>query len=262
MNANVETIFAPQIVLGLSPAVYQPGRVPKKTLVEQAASQTVDATLITRAVAHATVQAVLRADNLKIPNYVDEHRRIDDIAVFHVELSDAASSADTRRLVELLHRSMPRPLILFISSPRDGESVSLALTHTNLSDSDRATSVIEQSLVVPLKSIASGALRIDGLNRTDLWALYRDLIRVVATEGRPASASLTANEALHLRGRLTALNGELAVVVRDAKKERSHAGRIRLNNEAKVLRQHIEEAEGALYSPTSAQRPKALTTNR
>lgn len=249
MNASVETIFAPQIVLGLSPTVYQPGRVPKKTLVEQAASQPVDATLITRAVARATVQAVLRADNLKIPNYVDEQRRIDDIAVFHVELSDAASSADTRRLVELLHRSMPRPLILFISSPRDGESVSLALTHTNLSDSDRATSVIEQSLVVPLKSIASGALRIDGLNRTDLWALYRDLVRVVAADGHPASASLSTDEALALRGRLTALRSELEFVVREAKKEKSHAGRIRLNSKARDLRQQIETVACSLYSP-------------
>ncbi|CCQ15627.1 putative uncharacterized protein [Rhodococcus sp. AW25M09] len=255
MNASDVTAFAPQIVLGLSSAVHQPGRIPKKTLVEQAASQMVDASLITRAVARATVEAVLRVDNLKIPAYVDEQRRIDDIAVIHVELSESALSADLTRLVELLHRSMPRPLILFISSPRDGESISLALTHPNLGDFDRATSVVDQSVVVRLKSIAPGALRIDNLNRTDLWALYRDLVRVVAAEGRPASAALSANEALHLRGRLTALNAELAVVVRDAKKERSHAGRIRLNNEAKVLRQNIEDAEGALYSPTSAQTP-------
>ncbi|MCZ4080301.1 DUF4391 domain-containing protein [Rhodococcus sp. H36-A4] len=253
MNAGEVTAFAPQIVLGLSPSVHQPGRVPKKMLVEQAASQPVDAALITRAVARATVQAVLRADNLKIPAYVDEQRRIDDIAVFHVELSDSASSADTTRLLELLHRSMPRPLILFLSSPRDGESVSLALTHTNLGDPERATSVIDQSVVVPLTSIAPGGLRIDNLNRTDLWSLYRDLVRVAAANGHPASPSLSTDEALDLRGRLTVLNAELTVVARDAKKEKSHAGRIRLNTEARELRQKIETVAGSLYSPASPQ---------
>ena len=84
----------PQVVLGLPASVHQPGRLPKKTLVEQAASQTADSALITRAVSGASVEAVLRADNLKVPSYVDEQRRVDDIAVFHVALSDAASPAD------------------------------------------------------------------------------------------------------------------------------------------------------------------------
>lgn len=253
MSVSDATPFAPQVVLGLPASVRQPRRIPKKTLVEQAASQTADSALITRAVAGASVQAVLRADNLKVPAYVDEQRRVDDIAVFHLELSDSASPADVTRLVELLHRSMPRPLILFLSSPRDGESISLALTHLNLSDPDRATSVIDQSVVVPLKSITRGGLRIDNLNRTDLWALYRDLVRVAAADGRPASASLSTDEALDLRGRLAALNAELAVVARDAKKEKSQAGRIRLNTTARELRQQIEVVAGSLYGPTSPQ---------
>ncbi len=199
--------------------MHQPGRLPKKTLVEQAASQTVDSALITRAVSVRQSRPVLRPDNLKVPSYVDEQRRVDDIAVFRVALTDAAPPADMTRLVELLHRSMPRPLILFLSSPRDGELISLALTHINLGDPDRATSVIDQSVVVPLKTIAPGALRVDNLNRTDLWALYRDLVRVAAADGQPASPSLSTEDALDLRGRLAALNAELTVVARDAKGE-------------------------------------------
>lgn len=255
MSVNEAPALAPQVVLGLPASVHQPGRLPKKTLVEQAASQTVDSALITRAVSGASVEAVLRADNLKVPSYVDEQRRVDDIAVFHVALSDAASPADMTRLVELLHRSMPRPLILFLNSPRVGASISLALTHINLSDPDRATSVIEQSIVVPLQRVPRDALRIDNLNRTDLWALYRDLVRVAAADGQPASPSLSTEEALDLRGRLAALNAELALVSRDAKREKSHAGRIRLNTKARELRQQIETVAGSLYSPTSPQRP-------
>lgn len=251
MSDSEATTFAPEVVLGLSPCVHQPGRIPKKTLVEQAASNSTDASLITRAVARASVQAVLRADNTKVPPYDDEQKRVDDIAVMHLECSDEASSGDMTRLVELVHRSMPRPLILFISSPRDGELISLALTHTNLSDPDRATSVIDRSLVLPLNNIEAGALRIEKLNRTDLWALYRDLVRVAAADGHPASKSLTAEEALDLRGRLTALNAELAAVARDARKEKSHGGRIGLNTRAKELRLQIKTVASFLYGPSS-----------
>ena len=105
------------------------------------------------------------------------------------------------------------------------------------------------------RRVPRDALRIDNLNRTDLWALYRDLVRVAAADGQPASPSLSTEDALDLRGRLAALNAELTVVARDAKREKSHAGRIRLNTKARELRQQIETVAGSLYSPTSPQRP-------
>jgi hypothetical protein len=243
--------FEPHVVLGLPAAVHQPGRIPKKALIEQAASQPTDAALITRTIASTSVEAVLRAENVKVPSYADDQRRIHDIAVFRVVLSEAASSGDMTRLVELLHRSMPRPLILFLTSPRDGELLSLALTHINLGDPDRAASVIDRSVVVPLTSIIPGALRLDKLNRSDLWTLYRDLIRVAAANGHPASASLSAEEVLELRGQLAFLESELAVVTRNAKREKSQAGRISLNTRARNLRQQIETVAGSLYSPAA-----------
>ena len=249
---SAEVTYEPQIVLGLPASVQRAGRIPKKTLVKQAASQTTDAALIARAIASASVEAVLRADNVKIPAYVDDLRRVDDIAIFHVVLTDTASPGDVTRLVELLHRSMPRPLILFLASPRDGDLLSLALTHVNLGDPDRATSVVDRSVVVPLIGITPGALRLANLNRSDLWKLYRDLVRVAATDGHPASAALTAEAALQLRGQLAALRSELAVVTRDAKREKSQAGRIRLNTRARSLRQQIEAVAGSLFGTAPA----------
>lgn len=245
--------FDPGVMLGLPASVHQRGRIHKKLLVEQAASQASDAALITRIVRRASVEAVLRPENVKVPRYVDDQRCIDDIAVLHVELSDTASPADMMKLVELLHRSMPRPLILFLTSPREGDLLSLALTHLNVGDPDRATSVIDRSVVVPVATFAPGALSLDSLNRTDLWALYRDLVRVAAADGRPASASLSAEDVLDLRGELAALQGDLAAVTRHAQREKSQAGRIRLNMRARELRGRIESVARSLYSPTSPQ---------
>jgi hypothetical protein len=232
--------------------MYQPGRIPKKALIAQAAPQTTDAALITRTVASASVEAVLRAANVKIPAYADERRQVDDIAVVRIVLSEAASSGDVARLVELLHRSMPRPLILFLASPRHGDLLSLALTHINLSDPERATSVIDSSVVVPLTDVVPGALRLDRLNRGDLWTLYRDLVRVAAADGHPASTALSTEEALELRGRLASLESELAGVTRDAKREKSQAGRISLNTRARSLRQQIATVSASLYTLASS----------
>jgi len=231
--------------------MYQPGRIPKKALTAQAASQTTDAALITRTVASASVEAVLRAENVKIPAYADEQRRVDDIAVIRVVLSEAATSGNVTRLIELLHRSMPRPLVLFLASPYHADLLSLALTHINLGDAERATSVIDSSVVVPLANVVPGALKLDKLNRSDLWTLYRDLVRVAAADGRPATASLSAEEVLELRGQLTALEAELAVVTRDAKREKSQAGRISLNTRARSLRQQVQAVASSLYSTAS-----------
>jgi hypothetical protein len=251
--------FEPRAVLGLAASRHQPGRIPKKALIAQAASQTTDAALITRTVTNASVEAVLRAENVKIPAYADEHRRIDDIAVVRIVLSEAASSGDVTRLVELVHRSMPRPVILFLDSPRLGNLLSLALTHINLSDPERATSVIDSSVVVPLTDVVPGALRLDRLNRRDLWTLYRDLVRVAAADGQPGSTALSTEQALELRGRLAALESELAGVTRDAKREKSQAGRINLNIRARSLRQQIDSVTGSLYARP---RPIDVTTDQ
>jgi hypothetical protein len=245
-SENEDPSLTPAAVLGLPSEAPQMTRIHKKTLIEQAASQPADAALITRVVSSAWLVAVLHTENVKISAYVDEQRRVDDIAVLQVELHATASSGDVARLIELLHRSMPRPLVLFVFGTREGSVLSLALTHLNLGDPDRATSVVDQSLVVPLNGIPVGALRLDALNRSDLWALYRDLVRVAAAGGHPASAALSAEAALDLRARLTSLETELAAVVREAKREKSQAGRINLNTRARELRLQIEHLADAL----------------
>jgi hypothetical protein len=245
-------LAAPAVVLGLPRSAQQASRLPKKTLIEQAASQPADAALISRTISTASVVTVLRPQNVMIPAYVDDQRRVEDIAVFQVDLTESASPGDVTRLVELLHRSMPRPLVLFLSCSPEGTLLSLALTHISLADPDRATSVVDRSVVVPLEGIPVGALRLEALNRTDLWTLYRDIVRVSAAGGRPASVGLSAEQALDLRVRLTSLRAELDSVARAAKREKSQSGRINLNIRARELRQQIEDVAGSLYSPASA----------
>lgn len=233
-------------ILGLPDTAKVGQRLTKKLLTVQFEASRADARLITRVVSSAEVVAILRPETIQVAPYSDDERTVVDVAVLEVTLAEEVSSPDRARLAELLHRSMPRPVAAFLRTP-DGDMVlSLALSRPSKTEPERST--IEASVQVSLDDIAADALHISRLNRTDVWALYRDLVRVAAAEGRPGSAAMTAEEAVVLRRRLTDLESELAAVVRGAKREKNQQRKIELNAHGRDLRSQIERVQGSLYS--------------
>jgi hypothetical protein len=142
---------------------------------------------------------------------------------------------------------MARPVILFVTSPKGGDWISLALTHVSVNNADR--SVIDARVLASLDQIVPGSLRFKVLDRADLATLYRDLTRVVAADGQPTVPGLTAERIIQMRSQLMALEAELATTVRAAQSERSQPGRIALNTRARELRDQIQTVGAALYSP-------------
>lgn len=206
-----------------------------------------EARLIGTAVDTAKVAAILRPETIQVLPFRDERRQVVDIPVFYVTLAEGVSGADRVRLLDLLHRGIPRPLIVFLCGPDGTEMLSLALTHVNRADSEQRTSVIEAAIAVPLAHVAESALHVVSLSRADMWALYQDMARVMATCGNPARTSLTAEEAIAAHHWLTRLEGDLAAVVRKAKREMNHQRRIDLNARGRELRSEIERARVQLY---------------
>ncbi|RAO52735.1 hypothetical protein LUPAC06_05596 [Micromonospora saelicesensis] len=237
-------------LLGLPETARQQHRITKKMLAAQFEDQApADARLITKTVASVQLVGILRPETIQVPSYRDTERSVVDVPVLEVVLADKTSAADCTRVTQLVHRSMAKPLVLFVH-PSDGTTtLSLALSHVSRTDPTRSTSVIDAHVVVPAMQIEPGALHLDRLDRTDMWALYRDLVRTGAADGRPASAALEAAEAIALRRRLTDLETELATVVRDVKQAKSQQRRIELNTQARTLRAQIEGVRNALYSP-------------
>jgi hypothetical protein len=237
-------------------------RVTKKLLASPFADTTpADARLIARAVASAKIAGILRPETIQVPAFRDKHRQVVDVAVLDVTLAEKASNAERGRLLDLLHRGMARPLVVFLRGRDDGVLLSLALTHVNRTDPDQTTSVIEAAIAVSLADVVPGSLRLANLSRTNMWALYQDLVRVAATGGHRDRVTLTAEEAITLRHRLTTLESELAIVVRDAKREKNQQGRITLNTRGRQLRSEIEQVRTSLYSadkpePTVESRPE------
>lgn len=237
-------------MLGLPEKARMRQRLTKKEIVLQyEGASPVDARLLTRCIASATIVGVLRPESVGVPSFQDAQRRVDFIPVLDVDLVERTRPADRTRVAELLHRSMPRPSILAFHVPDSETLLSVALTRLSKVDGGQETSVIEASLLVRLDGIAPAVLNIHRLNQTDLWALYRDVVRTAASDGRPASAALTASDAIALRRRLAGLEAELEALGRDAKRERSQQRRIDLNIQGRQLRTEIAIVHGSLFSP-------------
>jgi Domain of unknown function (DUF4391) len=235
-------------LLGLPDSASQDHRVTKKLLTEQFEERSpADARLISKGLATARLVAIMRPETIQVPRYVDDERTVSDIPVIDAALTDKTTAGDRTRVAELIHRSMARPVVLLARMPDETTQLSLALSHISRTDPTRSTSVIDAHLMVAITEIEPGALRIGRLDRTDMWALYRDLVRVTAAGGRPIGVALQASEAVALRRRLIDLEAELASVVRNARQTKSQQARIDFNTSARSLRTQISQAREALY---------------
>jgi hypothetical protein len=236
-------------LLALPAEARQDHRITKKMLAEQFTQRApADARLIGKAVATARLTGMLRPETIQVPQYRDNERSVVDVPVIETALVAKASAADRTRVAELIHRSMAKPVVLFLRLSDDTILLSLALSHVSRTDPSRTTSVLDAHLLVPAAQIAPGALRLDRLDRSDMWALYRDLVRLAATNGRPASVALQAADAVALRRRLGTLEEELAAVIRGARAAKGQQARIDLNTRAQSLRTLITGAREGLYS--------------
>ena len=109
--------------LGLPPAALVERRVPKKLLLENGAPTTSDRRLIAEGVDSIVWVAALKPATVGIPAFVDEVREYLEIAVISVIVRNAAKPA---RLTNLVHRSIPYPVLLILS---DGRQVGLSAVH-------------------------------------------------------------------------------------------------------------------------------------
>ena len=112
--------FAPVIdALGIPPNALVEQRVPKKLLLEHGAPTAADKRQIQDGIEEIVWVAALKPTNIGVPAFEDVVRQYLEIAVLTVELRPAARPP---RLIELIHRAIPYPLVLVTGH---GESVTL-----------------------------------------------------------------------------------------------------------------------------------------
>lgn len=227
-------------------------RVPKKLMLENGAPTTADKRIINDGVEELFWLAALKPTTIGVPEYRDEVRDYLEIAVLRLTLRPGSR---TTRLVELVHRAIPYPLLLLTEQ---GERPALSAAHKRWSQGEVDKTVLEGDVVVAEWNaehdgeswpVFLDVLALGKQPRTTLHALYQGWIDTLQAlqAARVTGAFAVAANAEHAAGRRRALqecarlDGEIARLRATAAKEKQVARRVELNLELK----RVEAARAA-----------------
>lgn len=246
---NCDTLFE-ALILPASSRVNQ--RVPKKLLLENGAPTAADKRIINEGIEELQWLAALKPTSIGVPEYQDEKREYLEIAVLRVTLRAAAKAT---RLVELVHRAIPYPLLLLAEQ---GQQNGLSAVHKRWSQGESGKTVLEGGVVaVDWDSVQDDGLSTSFLTalalgkqpRATLYALYQGWIdallalqaaRLTGTYA-PATTPGQADKRHHALQECARLDVEIARLRATAAKEKQMSRRVELNLELK----RVEAARAA-----------------
>jgi hypothetical protein len=227
-------------------------RVPKKLLLENGAPTATDKRIIGDGIEELLWLAALKPTTIGVPEYRDEVREYLEIAVLRLILRVAAKAT---RLVELVHRAVPYPLLLLTEQD---ERFGISAVHKRWSQGERGKTVLEGDVVAAEWDTEHDgerwpafrdALALGKQPRTTLHALYQGWIDTLLAlqAARVTGAFALAANAEQAAARwdalqeCTRLDVEIARLRATAAKEKQMARRVELNLELK----RVEAAQAA-----------------
>jgi len=243
--------------LALPPDARLDQRVPKKLLLEQGAPTAADKRHLQDGIEEMIWVAVLKPTTIGVPVFRDDVREYLEIAVLSVELRPVAKPP---RLIELIHRAVPYPVVLVTAH---GDTASLSLAQKRWSQGETGKVVIEDvRRTAPFQPDAPTAeeaaflasLALASQSARDLYTVYQGwLDRVAALEAAQITGTFappeSADRATVLRDGLDAhaqLQRDLTVLRAKAAKEKQINRRVELNLEIKRLEARLATTVKAL----------------
>ena len=231
-------------------------RVPKKLLVEQGAPTAADKRKIMDGIEELHWVAALKPTNIGVPAFKDAAREYLEVSVLTAELR---ATAKAPRLIELIHRAVPYPLLLV--SAHNG-TLALSVAHKRWSQGEGGKVVIDEVRQISLNTETPSAeesallenLALSRLPARDLFVLYdawRDRLaaleaaRITGSFNLPGSTERAAamHDGLGTHGRL---KRDLAILRARADKEKQLNRRVELNTEIKRLEAELDATQKAL----------------
>jgi hypothetical protein len=227
-------------------------RVPKKLLLENGAPTTADKRSISDGIEELLWSAALKPTTIGVPEFRDDVREYLEIAVLRLTLRAAGKAT---RLVELVHRAVPYPLLLLTEQ---GERFGLSAVHKRWSQGETGKTVLDGEVVAAEWDAEDNgerwpafrdALPLGKQPRTTLHALYQGWIDTLLAlqAARVTGVFAVAANAEHAAVRRDALqecarlDGEIARLRATAAKEKQMSRRVELNLELK----RVEAAQAA-----------------
>jgi hypothetical protein len=124
--------------LGLPKAARVELRVPKKLLVEQGAPTSADKRAIQHGIDELQWLGACKPATIGVPSFADDHREYLEIAVVGCAFRPEAKSG---RLIELIHRAIPYPVVLITS---DGQGITLSVAHKRRAQNEAGKVVVDR----------------------------------------------------------------------------------------------------------------------
>lgn len=255
-------------------------KIPKKTLTDNAALTSTDKALVKEVLKSIEWRYSLKSENVNIPSFEDGIHEYLEIAALKVVVK---SNAKTKQLCRLLHQHIPYPLLLVIEAEsHEGErewqlALSLADKRINQADSNKLTiehqydtGWLNPSTASSKRSSATNEFQqaffndmaFSSLSKVSLYDFYLDLIakfnrfeaakftgtyKTELNDIDASSSDTNKDHDLTLRlHELKALESALSVVRSKIKKATQMNQKVKLNVEAKLLKQQIATIKASI----------------
>jgi hypothetical protein len=232
-------------------------RVFKKLFHENAKLGVTDKKAFTDDIDTITWVYTLKPTTIPIHAYKDDEREYDEIALLQVDLK---TQKRTERIVEIIHRAIPYPLVLVFVFET---SVAISLAHKRFSQAERGAVVAEEFLCTdwidlssptPVKQAFLDSVAMPGLPQTHCFALYSALVdRVIAldcarlTGGYRVEAAADRHEQRRQRlARCHEMEVEIADLKAAIKAEAAFNRQVELNTKIKTLEQRLRQEAACL----------------
>lgn len=220
-------------------------RVPKKLLLDHGAPTAADKRNINDGIEELIWVAALKPTTIGVPAYRDDVREYLEIAVLRLTLRAAAARAT--RLVELVHRAVPYPLLLLTAQ---ADQSGLSAAHIRWSQGEAGNTVLEGDVVSAQYdggwddergAAFRDALALGGQPRATLYGLYQGWIdtllalQAARVTGRFAVATDPQHAAIRREAlqECARLDAQIARLRASAARENQMARRVELNLELK-----------------------------
>ena len=230
--------------LGLPGGTFVDQRVPKTLLVENGAPTTADKKLIKEGIESLTWTAALKPSTVGVPDFRDETREYVEIIVISLQLR---SPSKPPRLLELVHRAVPYPVVLLTEGPT-GSSISLVHKRWSLGEVaktvlDGELSIADLDVPFDIGAAFLEALALSKQPRNSLFTVYQGWMNAaLALQAAALTGAFLVSESLAVaEARANALRttkqleSQITAIRAAAAKEKQIAKQVSMNLEMKRL---------------------------
>lgn len=257
--------------LELPPACVLNERIAKKLLVDNGAATPADKRAINEGIDELIWVAALKPNNAGVPAYRDESREYLEIAIMTMRCRAEARSS---RITELIHRSIPYPVLLIAIKEPDAQStedeisrkafsqgsklgpgsplLNVSIADKRFSQSDAQSMVLEDGVTeVQLEADSrfeafASAMNLGKQPRDSMlrlyhgWAAILDAYRASRITGEFSTNSLSREERRSAIAAFERIEREISILRNQAAKEKQINRRVELNLDVKRLEAQLD----------------------